>query len=92
MFITLDPAQLALFKEKLNSSDDAYAISSDGYSIDLYDASPPSTLEIELGNDGAYVLAAVSLLYDDVMDGWYLGERISNATTVRNLLFAWLDI
>ncbi len=90
MIITLNQVQLATFEKKLRHSEDVYASSPNTYSIDLYDSLSPSTLEIELEKEGVNVLAAVSLLYDEEMDGWYLGEKIDDAATVKDLVFAWL--
>lgn len=73
---------IQISKEKLvaylNASEDAEALSADEYVADLYDAEPPITMNLRVVENGAEVLAAAELLYDEEQDGWYMGERIED--------------
>lgn len=70
----------------LNASEDAEALSADEYVADLYDAEPPITLNLRVVENGAEVLAAAELLYDEEQDGWYMGERIEDEARLQAAL------
>ena len=81
---------IRISKEKLldylNASEDAEALSADEYVADLYDAEPPITLNLRVVENGAEVLAAAELLYDEEQDGWYMGERIEDEARLQAAL------
>jgi len=67
-------------------SDDAEELGGGEYTLDLYDVDMPLSLDIQLGKKGVELLAALELLYDEEMDGWYLGERIEDMALVEKML------
>ena len=58
--------------------------------LDAYEPEPAFTMEYEYGKGGVDVLAAAYLLFDEPMDGWYLGERIEDASQMEALVRAFL--
>ena len=75
----------------LNASEDAEALSADEYVADLYDAEPPITMNLRIVKDGAEVLAAAELLYDEEQDGWYMGERIEDEARLTSALIEAME-
>lgn len=59
------------------------------YTIDLYDEPKPFALEFEVVETGIYVTAALDLLYDEELEGYYLGEAIEPDLT-ESRVRAWL--
>ena len=58
----------------------------EGYVLDLYDAQPPVSMELQVEGDGALLLAALELKYDEELDGYYPGEKIRDAALLGQLL------
>jgi hypothetical protein len=58
--------------------------------LDAYEPEPAFTMEFEYMKGGVDVLAAAYLLFDEPMDGWYLGERIEDATRMEALVRTFL--
>ena len=67
-------------------SEDAEELGGGEYTLDLYDVDTPMSLDIQLGKKGVELLAALELLYDEEMDGWYLGERVEDMALVEEML------
>ncbi len=83
MELALDLKQL---KAYLESGEDASALGGDEYIADLYDIPRPLTLDISLAGGKATLLAAAYLLYDEEMDGWYMGDRAQDADEITQAL------
>ena len=84
MIVNVDAARLRTF---LDSCEDAEALGGNEYTVDLYDAQSPLSLDLTVsGKDGVQVLAALTLLYDEEMDGWYLGDRVEDAEAIAQSL------
>lgn len=89
MKMALDKKRLDALRSRLEADEDAQ-LEGESYVLDLYDAEPPVSMELRLTNDGAEVLAALSLLYDEELDGWYPGEKIKDAAVLAALLNAYI--
>lgn len=74
----------------LASSEDAQSTATNEYTVDLYDIDPPISLELAFSADALEVLAACELLFDEEMDGWYLGERVDSIERITSALAAWI--
>ena len=83
MIVNVDAARLRAF---LETSEDAEALGGGEYTVDLYDADTPVSLDILIDQKGADVLAALELIYDEEEDGWYLGEKIKDTGRLAALL------
>ena len=70
----------------LLQSDDAEELGGGEYTLDLYDVDTPISLNIQLGKKGVELLAALELLYDEELDGWYLGERVEDMALIERML------
>ena len=71
----------------LDACEDAEDLGGGEYTVDLYDAQSPLSLDLTVsGKDGVQVLAALTLLYDEEMDGWYLGDRVEDAEAIAKAL------
>lgn len=73
-------------KRFLENDADCEALSEDEYIADIYDADTPVTLDIKFNKDGAELVAAAALEYDETQDGWYMGERIEDIGRVDRAL------
>ena len=73
MLLNVDAKLLRAFME---NNEDCSALSENEYIVDLYDTDQPVTLDILLKDSEVQLLAAARLLYDEEMDGWYMGEQI----------------
>lgn len=91
MKLSLSEAQRRAFLEFLKDSEDAEILGGGEYTADLYDLEPPVSLELLMEDEAVEVLAAAELKYDEGLDGWYLGERITQAEPLQQMLTAWLD-
>lgn len=58
--------------------------------LDAYEPEPAFTMEFEYVKGGVDVLAAAYLLFNEPMDGWYLGERIEDASRMEALVRSFL--
>ena len=70
----------------LDACEDAEDLGGGEYTVDLYDADTPVSLDILIDQKGVDVLAALELIYDEEEDGWYLGEKIKDAGRLAALL------
>lgn len=83
MLLHLDAPALRAF---LDRSEDAEALGGGEYTLDLYDAEPPVSLDLQFEKGRVSVLAALALLYDEELEGWYLGEAIEDTELLKRLL------
>lgn len=86
MKIALTAEQLAELKTFLNTFEDSEQLSEKEYVVDLYDIEPPISLDVSLGKNCLFVDGAAELLFDEEMDGWYIGQRIEEAEPVLRAL------
>ena len=83
MIVNIDKDSLRAF---LSSCEDAEEIGANEYAVDLYETEPALSMNIEFTKDGADVLAALYLLYDEEQDGWYLGEKTKDVALIEKVL------
>ena len=88
MFINADAKALERF---LENSEDAEALGGGEYTVDLYDAEEPMSLDLAIEGERVRVLAALKLLYSDAEDGWYLGEAIEDAAAIEKAIAGQLS-
>ncbi len=88
MKIALNDKQLSNLKKFLESYPDAEALSEREYVLDLYDLDPPVSMDLILGKDNIIVDGAAQLLFNEEMDGWYIGERIESPDAILSALSA----
>lgn len=86
MKITLTAAQRSGLKVFLDNFDDCEALSEGEYVLDLYDLEPPLSIDLTLQKDGIEVEGAAELLFDEEMDGWYIGSRIEDPAPILRAL------
>ena len=86
MRIKLNEAQQAQLKAFLEASEDAEQLSAREYVVDLYDNARPVSLDIVFVKGGIGVDGAAELLYDEALDGWYMGARLEAPEQVRDAL------
>ena len=82
MKIKLTAEEFSAVKNFLNTFEDSEQLSEKEYVVDLYDIEPPISLDLSLGKDCLFVDGAAELLFDEEMDGWYMGERIEQPEAV----------
>ena len=86
MKINLSTEQLTALKSFLSKFEDAEQLSEKEYVIDLYDIEPPISLDVSLGENCLFVDGAAELLFNEEMDGWYIGNRIEEPEPVLKAL------
>lgn len=86
MEITLTAAQLTALKAFLSKFEDCEALSESEYVVDLYDQDPPLSIDLLIQKNGIFVEGAAKLMFDEEMDGWYIGERINEPAAVLDAL------
>ena len=86
MKIELTAAQMDAMKAFLSEFEDCEALSDSEYVVDLYDIEPPMSIDLIVQKDGLFIEGAAELLYDDEMDGWYIGARTEDAEAVLSAL------
>ena len=86
MKIKLTAEEFSAVKNFLNTFEDSEQLSEKEYVVDLYDIEPPISLDLSLGKDCLCVDGAAELLFDEEMDGWYIGERIEKPEPVLRAL------
>lgn len=82
MKIKLTAEEFQAMKNFLNTFEDCEQLSEKEYVVDLYDIEPPISLDLSLGKDCLFVDGAAELLFDEEMDGWYIGNRIEEPEPV----------
>lgn len=86
MKIALTAEQFSTLKTFLTTFEDSEQLSEKEYVVDLYDLEPPISLDLSLGKNCLFVDGAAELLFDEEMDGWYIGERIEEPEPVLRAL------
>ena len=86
MRLKLNADQEAALRAWLERCEDAERLSEREYVVDLYDIDPPVTLDLVFVRGGVGVDGAAKLLFDDEMDGWYMGDRLETAEAVFDAL------
>lgn len=86
MRIKLNEAQEQALRAFLADNPDAEQLSAREYVVDLYDIEPPVSLDLVFVKGGIGVDGAAELLFDEAMDGWYMGERLETPERVRAAL------
>lgn len=86
MRIKLNEAQDRALRAFLTDNPDAEQLSAREYVVDLYDIDPPVSLDLVFVKGGIGVDGAAELLFDEALDGWYMGERIEAPEQVRAAL------
>ncbi len=81
---------IAGLEARLADSQDAEPLGEGHWALDLYDAQPPLTLELEFGKQGLEVTAAAELRFSEELDGYYMAERVTDAAQVRAELLNWV--
>lgn len=76
MKLALSAEQVSALTAFLKSCPDCEALSEKEFVLDLYDQEPPISLDLVLNKDAVCVDGAVELLFDEEMDGWYIGNRV----------------
>lgn len=83
MLLNLDARAL---EQWLAACPDAEALGEGEYTVDLYDVDTPLSVQLLCTDKGAELLAALTLCYDEEMDGWYLAQRVDDADLVARML------
>lgn len=86
MKIPMTAEQLSALKSFLTRFEDSEQLSDSEYVLDLYDLEPPLSLDLSIGKNCLFVDGAATLLFDEEMDGWYIGERIEDAGSILRAL------
>lgn len=86
MKIKLTAEQFSAMKNFLNTFEDSEQLSEKEYVLDLYDLEPPLSLDLSLGKDCLFVDGAAELLFNEEMDGWYIGQRIEEPEPILRAL------
>ena len=86
MKIKLNDAQEKALRTFLAENPDAEQLSAREYVVDLYDIDPPVSLDLVFVKGGIGVDGAAELLFDEALDGWYMGERLETPEQVRAAL------
>ena len=86
MKLNLSEGQRAALRAFLEWFEDAERLSETEYVVDLYDLDPPISLDLAFGADGVFADGAAEMLFDEELDGWYIGERIAEPERVIRAL------
>ena len=70
----------------LSACPDAEDLGEREYTVDLYDVETPLSIDLQFTKDGAEVLAALTMRYNDELDGWFLDQRVEDAELVERML------
>lgn len=83
MLLHLDARAL---EDWLSACPDAEDLGEREYTVDLYDVETPLSIELQLTDKGVELLAALTMRYDDELDGWFLDQRVEDADLVERML------
>ena len=86
MKISLNAGQLKALEAFLAKCEDCEALSEKEYVLDLYDLEPPISMDLTLQKDSLWIKGAAELVFDEEMDGWYIGRRIEEAEPLLSAL------
>ncbi len=83
MIVNVDAGKLRAF---LAACEDAEEVGASEWTVDLYDVQTPVSMNILFDKKGVDVLATLEMLYDEEMDGWYLGDKIKDVARIEAVL------
>ena len=86
MKLRLTEKQLAQLNAYLDAGEDCERLSTREAVLDLYDIEKPVSMNIVFVKGGIAIDGAAYLLFSTEDDGYYMGERIMDADTVRDVL------
>ena len=86
MKLRLSDAELAHLNACLDGCPDCERLSSREVVLDLYDNERPVSMNFVFVKGGIGIDGAAELLYSETDDGYYMGERIEDAESVRAAL------
>ena len=86
MKIALTPETHDTLKAFLSQCEDCEQLTETEYVLDLYDHTPPMSLDLVLKKNALFIDGAAELLFDEEMDGWYVGKRIEDIETIAAAL------
>lgn len=86
MKLSLTAQQQDALKLYLSACEDAEQLSESEYVVDLYDLEPPISLDLVFKNGSCFADGAAELLFDEEMDGWYIGNAIEKSETIIEAL------
>jgi len=89
MKIALTGKQMEDLQAFLEIDDDAEALGDGEYTVDIFELDPPLSLELAFAPGGIDVLAAATLAYDPVQDGWYIRDRVEEQNQLETALMRW---
>lgn len=88
MLLKLSERAAARLRAFLDANADCEALSEREYVADLYDIEAPVSLDLVFVKDGVRVDGACLLNYDEAMEGYYIGEPLTDPEDVRRALQA----
>ena len=86
MLLPLSEKEAASLRAFLEANADCEAQAENEYVADLYDLEAPMTLDLVFVKGGVRVDGACLLVYDEEMEGYYIGEPVLEMETVRRAL------
>ena len=86
MKLRLTEEQLAQLNAYLDAGEDCERLSTREAVLDLYDIEKPVSMNIVFVKGGIAIDGAAYLLFSAEDDGYYMGDRIMEADTVRDAL------
>ena len=86
MRIPLSDAELKHLNAYLDACSDCERLSAREVVLDLYDNEVPVSMNFVFVNGGIGVDGCAKLVYSAEEDGYYMGDRIEDAQTVRRAL------
>ena len=90
MDLNLNEEIMTALKQAFEESEDCEAISPDEYIVDVYDNDPPMTIDLEFTGKKIGIVACAKLLFDEEMDGWYMGERLYDTELIKAALMTFI--
>ena len=86
MLLPLSEKEAASLRAFLEANADCEAQAENEYVADLYDLDAPMTLDLVFVKGGVRVDGACLLVYDEEMEGYYIGEPVLEMEAVRRAL------
>ena len=86
MLLKLSTEQESALRVFLEHCEDAEQLSDREYVVDMYDIDKPVSLDLVFFKGGVSVDGAAELKYDEKLDGWYMGERLTSSDEVMEVL------
>ena len=88
MLLKLSERAAARLRAFLDATADCEALSEREYVADPYDIEAPVSLDLVFVKEGVRVDGACLLNYDEAMEGYYIGEPLTDPEDVRRALQA----